>query len=97
MKVISGPRGSGRTSRLIEYAAGKKVYIACHSRHEALRIADVASGMNLEILHPITYDEMERMVGTRTQKVAIDNIEMFAQFMLRHLSVVAIVVEAQDE
>ncbi len=102
MKVIGGPRRSGRTTRLIELcheaeSTGTPSYIVCHSTDEAHRIFELASEMEKPIAFPITYDELKAFHGAPTQfNFYIDNAEYLLQKLLSlpyNIDAIAITVD----
>lgn len=81
VKVIIGGRGSGKTTNLIKMCAKKGGYIVCQHRREAHRIFWMAKDMEVDIPHPITYDEFlnGRYYGLGVRIVYIDNADMLVQ------------------
>jgi hypothetical protein len=91
MQYILGPRGSGKTTALIELSASKGYYIACRNRQMVKHILILAQGMGVHIPTPITYDTLVNYVfdrGHRIPGVMIDDMSAFIMFLLPHLPVV---------
>lgn len=100
MKVITGGRRSGRTTKLIEMAAEGGGYIVCHTREEARRIFQKAKEMGLNILFPITYYEFTNrsFYSPRIRGFYIDNVEMLLHYMANPVRIkgVSILTEEED-
>lgn len=58
MEIICRPRRAGKTTKLINKAADEFLYIVCHSREEANRVAAHARVIGRDIPHPLTMDEL---------------------------------------
>lgn len=87
MRIISGRRLTGRTTKLIELTAeahknGEVAYIACHSSNEAIRLDNQARALGYNIRFPITYDELLHTKGSRATRVFIDNAEYLLGTMI---------------
>lgn len=84
MKLISGGRRSGKTTKLIYWAAETGGYIVCHSQEEARRISRAAKELGLDIRFPISYGELGS--GTKGMvpeiPLGVDNAEMLLQYLL---------------
>jgi len=83
MKIISLPRHSGKTARLIQEAHRNGGYIIVHNKTEAERVAKLAVEMDLSIRFPITYDAFvsQRYHSPGIKCFLIDNAEMLLQSM----------------
>lgn len=79
MKVITGPRQSGRTTEAIRLANEHDANLVVHSKQHATRIYHSDTYPDLEKF-PITYQELESNHRARQQRVVIDDLDMF----LRH-------------
>ena len=84
MKLIT----EHKTTRLIEHAHNKKIYIICNSNQEAHRIKYESEKMGKFILFPLTYDDFiqGRYYARNIDSFVIDNVDM----LLEHLSKVPI-------
>jgi hypothetical protein len=58
MKIISRPRGTGKTEMLIRMAAERFLYIVVASQERAYKLAAQARDMGLDIPFPITFGEL---------------------------------------
>lgn len=58
MKIISRPRGSGKTTELIKISARTGFPIVCRDYDEAARIFHVAQSLGKNIPHPITMKDI---------------------------------------
>lgn len=99
MKIISGGRQSGRTTKLIQLCAeaesrGDRSYIVCSTRNEAYQIADMAKRLGFNIPFPISADEFvhRRYVGTNIDLFYIDNADSLLQY-LSAVRIAAITIE----
>lgn len=83
MKVIIGPKGSGKTTKLIKICAKEGGYIVCQHQQEAHRIFQIARDMGCVIPLPITYDEFLRReyYGPGVRTIYVDNVDMLIQTM----------------
>lgn len=92
MKVISGARGTGKTTELINKAADEELYIVCFSREEADRVANHAAKIGKKIPHPITMDELIKSqfheIGIKG--FLIDNGDVLLQSLARSVPVKAV-------
>lgn len=83
--VVSGPRQSGKTSKLIRMADKQKAYIVTSNTTNAELIAKQATEMGCDILHPITFRELfkgaDRLRGSYIKKLLIDDFDFFVQAM----------------
>ena len=83
MKIITGKRRTGKTTKLIQENAACGGYIVCRSKGEARRIATQAKAMGLIIPLPLTYEELlsKQYYGKGVARFWIDN----ANDLLRHI------------
>lgn len=83
MDLIILPRGGGKTSRLLEWAAVPETpgipRYACVAGHaEARQFVDLAEHLGLDVRFPLTYEEvLDRSRNGRALEVGIDNAEAF--------------------
>lgn len=57
MKIISMPRGAGKTTELIKMAADYNGCIVCYGVENARHIANVAKNLGIKINYPLTFYE----------------------------------------
>lgn len=86
MKIISGPRASGKTTEAIKLANEEGAYLVVSTRERARAIN------NEKYPDPerfqITYDELlNHRGGQHVRKVVIDNMEDFVQRVVRQFAV----------
>ena len=81
IEVILGPRGCGKTHRLIEKAGKDGGYIVCHSHGEAFRIAKRAGELGLSIPFPLTPGELLRGGGPGVKCLHFDNVDFFLRLL----------------
>jgi len=88
MKVISRPRGMGKTTELIKMSAKENQYIVCSTYNDCTRVFRQAQSLGLDIPFPITFDEFIRReyYGKGIKGFLIDN----ADLLLQHMSSVPI-------
>ena len=96
--LIVGPRGSGRTIRLIEWSAREGLHIVVLNHERARWVAHYAEDMGRAIPPPITYDTliMGRAQGVsagRGRGFLCDNMDGFLSDAARGTPVVACVFE----
>ncbi len=94
--VFTGSRGSGRTTKLIEWANGRNdVYIVVSSSNAAHALADRATAMGADIRYPMTYEELltHRNKGMVKFSVAIDNVDDFVRYVARYHDIAAMTLE----
>lgn len=80
MKVIAGPRGSGKTTELIKLSAETGSRIVTKNKFMANFTVDMAKKANLEIPTPLTYDEyLEEYAwqGRKETGFLIDDLDIF--------------------
>jgi hypothetical protein len=82
MKIITGNRGSGRTTELIKISHEKQIPIVCSTNLSAKYILDMAKEMKLEIPTPLSISSFETAFrGRKIEGILIDNVE----FVLSHI------------
>lgn len=84
MKLIKLARRKGKTTRLINKAHDKSIYIVCLNRNRAYDIFQSSQRMNKSILFPITLDEFIQY-GNKNNYVKeylIDDIDEIAQTLI---------------
>lgn len=83
MKLITEPKGSGKTYQLIMESATNGDYIVCHSSKEAERIFSIANEHKLNIPFPLTYDEFinKRYYSKGIKGILIDNVDILLDYM----------------
>lgn len=95
MKVIAGPRASGKTTEAIKLANEEDAYLAVRTKKQANDIYRSDTYPDLK-WYPVTYRELEEMEGSINKRVVIDNMEAFVKRQLRHLDVVGATTTAQE-
>ncbi len=63
MQIQCSGRQSGKTTKLIEFAHNKSIYIVCADKSRANFVANLATQLHKNILNPITIEELKNMVG----------------------------------
>lgn len=83
--VISGARGTGKTTELIAYAAAEQLTIVTADARLASYTARMARDMGVRIPSLITWRELERYGGyyRGTPGLAIDDLDLCVQQMTR--------------
>jgi thymidine kinase len=87
VKIIKGNRGSGKTTKLIEqsYIYGYRIVVT--SNIQKKYIQKTAKEMCLEIVEPLTYDELMKKRNVDWEEIddiiIIDELEYFLQFILK--------------
>ena len=81
MKIILKALRMGKTSEAIKLAAENFSYIVCHNRQETDRIFRVAQNLEVDIPHPITFDDLlcKRYYGAGVKGFIIDNADHLLQ------------------
>ena len=97
MKVICDKRASGKTTRLIEMASGKRYYIVCANHQEAANITRKADEMGKVIFFPITYDNFihKEYYGVNIDGFLIDNVDSFLQYLSEGVEIKAFTVTTE--
>lgn len=82
MRIIIGNRGSGKTTKLVKYAAENGVTILVHDWHMKEYVNHVAREMGTAVL-VMSIGEFKSMPPSkRPSKVAIDEISLFMKSLL---------------
>lgn len=96
MKVITGDRGTGKTTMLIEESAKTGAYIVVAHRRLARFVSDMARGKNLRIPYPITFDEflsgLPGRASGRDFHVLIDDVNLLLDHLARWMPIDGITV-----
>ena len=87
MKIISMPRGSGKTTELIKLSAKSKDIIACFSMQECDRVFKFSKTLNYKIPKPITYDELLKPGINNKVGYMIDEYDKFCDKFIGLLDV----------
>jgi hypothetical protein len=83
MKILSLPRGKGKTSILCDMCIKMDAYLVVKNKEEAKRVFnDMAWGAR-GLRFPITYYEASRMQGSWIKEVVVDNIDDFTHYIMR--------------
>lgn len=79
MKILTGGRGSGITTQLIEQSAQFNIPILAQTENACSNIKNMAKVMNLTIPEPINFSNDARCFAGKTfpNGIIIDNIESF--------------------
>lgn len=89
MKLLVGPRQSGKTTEAIKLANENDAYLAVRSQEMATNVYHSESYPDLERF-PITYDELlEGMARSRVRTVVIDDLEAFVAQLLPGIELAA--------
>lgn len=81
MKIITGERQSGKTTKLIRIAAETGAYIVCRSIEEAQRIHKLSRDKGVKIPLPVTYKEF--LQSTVRNRYVVDNADDLLQYISR--------------
>lgn len=95
MKVIRGPRQSGKTNELIKLASANRAYMVVFSYAEAQRVARLALEMKTPISFPITYEEFAKgeFYGKGIAGFVVDDVEDLLRYMARGAEMIGYSVE----
>lgn len=98
MDIICGDRGCGKTTKLIKKSAVFGGVIVCFNKKEAERVAFLAEVMNLNIRHPITYDDflLKRYYPHGIKELYIDNADLLLQYMA-NVNIKSITITKENE
>lgn len=77
--VIVGGRQSGKTTKLIEWAARNNGIIIVHSASFARIVKRMARVYGVEIPDPICYEQINNYLGSK-RKFAVDDTEAFLRW-----------------
>lgn len=85
MELIIGSRQCGKTTKLIEFAHNKSIYIVCSDRNRVRYIQLLAKKLNKNILLPVTIDEFLRMNGFHSSvQFVVDEVIDCFEMMIGH-------------
>lgn len=85
MKVISRPRGAGKTTALVEMSAQTGSYIVTKDHHTARYTADLAKKMGLQIPFPLTFKEfLDHRWSSRIKGFLLDDVDLLLLHILSH-------------
>lgn len=92
MRIIKGPRQSGKTTELIKLAAEHNAYIVVPSYEAAEAVAKKAREMGLDIPFPTMYSTFMRgeFYARGIRAFIIDNVDALVQYMAGRVPVIAI-------
>lgn len=98
MRIISRPRGAGKTTDLIKRSAASWLYIVTLNHKEACRIRDQAEKMGLKIPYPLTAEEwrLGAYDGIGVRGLLLDNAEQLLQ-QISHVPVEAITMTGPSQ
>jgi len=97
MKLISGPRGSGKTTKAIELANEEGAYFVVRSKKRADTVYHSEEYPDLDRF-PITYYKlMNHRGGQQVRKVVIDDIDDFVAWVVKEFGVVAGTITEEDD
>ena len=88
MKLIKLARRKGKTTRLINKAHNKNIYIVCLNIDRAYEVFESSQRMNKSILFPLTLDELIQNDDhwSKVKEYLIDDIDDITQTLVyRHL------------
>ena len=102
MDIIIGGRGSGRTTELIKAcAADKGSVIVCPTHHMAKYVAQMAKDMGLDILEPISFDQLQssrRWLGCRKPKsFYFDNLDLYLRMITDGVPIKSVTIEGDTK
>ena len=84
MKLIKLARRKGKTTRLINKAHNRSIYIVCPNIQRAYDIFEMSQKMNKTILFPIALDELIKYgnKGNNVKEYLIDDIDDIATTLI---------------
>lgn len=84
MKLIKLARRKGKTTRLINKAHNKNIYIVCSDIHRAYEIIESSQRMNKSILFPLILDDLIQNgnKNNRIKEYLIDDIDDITQILV---------------
>lgn len=95
MKVIAGPRASGKTTEAIKLANEEDAYLAVRTKKQANDIYHSDTYPDLERF-PVTYREIQnKRAAGFNNKVVIDNMEAFIRECIGEVRVVGATTTAE--
>lgn len=85
MRIISKPRGQGKTTEAIKLAHKVDGYIVCLNHQEAVRVFNYAKELNLKIRFPITFEELSRGMHNAypNQALIVDNADQYFNWLVK--------------
>jgi hypothetical protein len=89
MKVVRLKKGGGKTTAMIKEAAANGYTMVCIDSKEVRRVKEEAKVLGLKIENPITFYDFAGGIGLTywTRRCfAVDNYDMFIQFLVRRLT-----------
>lgn len=93
MKLVLGPRGSGKTTKLLHQCAENGYVMVVMNDHARRNLLQHARQVGIEILRPATYDELLRgdiLRGRKVQGIMIDDLELFLTGLMPRLPVIGV-------
>jgi hypothetical protein len=99
MKVIAGPKYTGKTEDLIIISAEKQIPIVCPDEQWAAMISNAAFEANLIIPKPYTIEEVYvgALYGTTITDILIDGLDVILHSIFTNLNIHAITICTDDE
>ena len=84
MKIISLPRGMGKTTKLMKISAESGASIVCRNLQTAKAIAEEAERLKLKIPFPATYHSVLKggALSLDTREVLVDDVDYFLEFII---------------
>jgi hypothetical protein len=80
--IIGGKRNCGKTTLLIKKASEEGLYIVCANRNRLRFITQMAKAMELDILFPITVEELP-LRSSFIKEVLVDDVEAVLYQLIR--------------
>lgn len=83
IRIVSGARGTGRTTEMIRVAAESFAYIICPDYKQVAYVRDMAREMGVDIPFPLTWNQFVngKYYGRGIRGFVIDNLDMCIQGM----------------
>ena len=83
MKIISSPRLSGKTIVSITYCAITGATPVVSSEQQKKNLLSKARDLNLTIPEPIVYNSKHKFIGTKIDRIIIDDFDIIAKRIVK--------------
>lgn len=99
MTLITGKRGTGKSTWLLHESARTMQYIVCSHHAVAVSLQRAAQNLGLDIPFPLTYDEFvhQKFYGKGIKGFLIDNVEFLFQYISGSVPVTAVVLGVNEK
>lgn len=97
MKIITGVRGSGKTTRLIQESAMTGKYILVATQEQVVSVAKTAQELDIKIPYPITIEDLKNPSRyIKTEGVLVDESMSLLQYLVPVKIHIAVVDTTQE-